>query len=143
MNGDIRAACRISSLYALPDAGHQALVAQGALELPPLPREQPGEPRLVEVGGERVGAEAGDARDLRGSRTTYTASRFCVPASVRSKPSPVSRATRRASGPLPGRGGPSGSRSLPVQPARAGEVGDEVQARRRRCRGTCRAGARR
>lgn len=46
-----------------------------------------------------------------GSRTTYTARRFCVPASVRSKPPPPSSTRRSASGPLPGRGGCSGKES--------------------------------
>ena len=40
-----------------------------------------------------------------GDRTTYTASPFRVPCSVRSKPLPSSRWTRSASGPWPGLGG--------------------------------------
>ena len=68
-----------------------------------------------------------------GSRTTYMASRFCVPASVRSKPlsGPPSnsgaRCRRSASGPLPGRGGAGGQVVAPLQPAGPGQVHDQVQ----------------
>ena len=55
-----------------------------------------------------------------GSWTTYTASFFCVPCSVRSNPDPSSRCTRSASGPLPGPTGVEGSCSRQCsQPARA------------------------
>ena len=57
------------------------------------------------------------------------ASRFCVPASVRSKPGPPtsSRCSRNSSGPLPGFGGVTGGGVVPAQPARPGQVGDQVQ----------------
>src|SRR3954451_7674871 len=54
-----------------------------------------------------------------GSRTTYTASRFWVPCSVRSKPAPFARWTRSAIGPLPGLSSVVGSCSRQCsQPAR-------------------------
>src|SRR4051794_15497831 len=54
-----------------------------------------------------------------GSRTTYTASRFWVPCSVRSKPAPFARWTRSAIGPLPGLSSVDGSCSRQCsQPAR-------------------------
>src|SRR3954447_624288 len=54
-----------------------------------------------------------------GSRTTYTASRFWVPCSVRSKPAPFARCTRNAIGPLPGLSNVVGSCSRQCsQPAR-------------------------
>ena len=86
-----------------------------------------------EVGVERVGPEGGDPGHLvRIFRDQYTARRFCVPASVRSNPaSPSSSAsrTRTASGPLPGRTGLAPEQVVaPAQPARPGQVDDQVQA---------------
>ena len=76
-----------------------------------------------------------------GSCTTYAASRFgCRPRSGRSRRRRRER-TRRAIGRLARAAAASReSASRPAQPPGAGQVEDEVQCRRRRGRGTCRAG---
>src|SRR5690606_35392699 len=61
------------------------------------------------------------------SRTTYTASDFFVPASVRSKPLPSSSATRSAMGGATGLDERLRQLVVPSQPARLGEMEHQVE----------------
>ena len=61
-----------------------------------------------------------------GSLTTYTASDFFVPASVRSNPEPSDSATRRAIGVLPGRMIVERQLVVPAEPPRLREMEDEM-----------------
>jgi hypothetical protein len=112
------------------DARDQTLVAQRALDLAPLALEHPGEGGTVEVVGERVGSEPRHAGHLGR-----------IPDDVHGEPlgGPGLRQVEAAA---PGQYRPQGQRSfagagrlrgelvLPLEPARAGEMGDEVKAAR-------------
>ncbi len=84
------------------------------------PRSRPARASRVKRGSSGSGPRRAMPGTSAGSRAQYTASRFWVPASVRSKPSPPASRTRRASGPRPGRGGAAGRVSCQrSHPARA------------------------
>jgi hypothetical protein len=102
LNGLIFATCRISSEYALPMPA-----MTDWFRSTPLSWTRPACFRMsLKSSGDSVNG-SGPRRVIpgtsAGSRTTYTASFFCVPASVRSKPEPSSSTVRIAIGPLPGR----------------------------------------
>src|SRR5690606_13190918 len=100
------------------DARDQALVAQRSLQLPPLPREQPGQALLVEVVGERVGAQARDARHVRRIGHHVHREPLLGPGlgEVEARTGLQGHAQRQR--PLPGPGRAAGQGVAPVQPAR-------------------------
>ena len=93
--------------------------------LPPASRRISANASTVNASSSGSGPSRSMPSIVDGSRVTYTASRFCVPASVRSKPpaatpSSSTKTTRNASGPLPGLGGTADTSSRQCsQPARA------------------------
>src|ERR1700734_3312981 len=72
------------------------------------PASIPASASTVNVSAIGSGPSAATPGTSAGSATRYTARRFFVPASVRSKPAPSVKRSRKASGLLPGRGGASG-----------------------------------
>lgn len=105
MKGLIFATCRISSEYALPMPA-----ITDWFRSTPFSWTRPSRFRMSPKSSSDRLNGSGPSRAIpgtsAGSRTTYTASFFCVPASVKSNPDPSSSTTRSAIGPLPGRTSP-------------------------------------
>lgn len=113
------------------DARDEALVPQGALDLPPFAREEGGEGLGAELLGERVGAEPGDARHLLRVVDQVDGEPFGG-AGLGEVEAVASgeRGTQRQR-PLAGLRRPGGQRVLPAEPARAGQMDQEVEFARR------------
>lgn len=109
------------------DARDEALVAQGALDPTAFTGEQRGEPLGAEVLGERVGTEPRDARDLlrvvdEVDGETFGGARLGeVEAVAAGERGPQGQ--RAPAGP----GRARGQRVLPAEPARAGQMEEEVE----------------
>src|SRR6185437_6083317 len=108
LNGENLAVCRISSLYALP----MPAIAVWSVSRPLICLRRSASNSASAATSSAGSSASGPSRAMPGtsirSGTTYTASRFCVPASVRSQPQPPSRCTCSASGPRPGFAGAAG-----------------------------------
>ncbi len=112
----------------VPDARDHALVAQEALDLPPLPRQQRGERVPVEAVGQRIGAEAGDARHLLGVVDDVHGEALLGARLGEVEAAPALQDHAQGERPLAGPRRRGGEGVLPAQPAGPGQVGDEVES---------------